>query len=165
VIRGRRGHGGCLAQQNLFLLEKRQVLLGLGHEIQPRLLVLAHRSGRSEQLIGSRRMMIVSDGRWIQDRVDVQRRASLIAGERRGSARRLADAARRRAARVKSMKGQIRLQSLQIQGCRGRVSRRQERCSLQRGEQSTLEPQRDALKRQSRQFGAGRRETRDVDIA
>jgi len=103
VIRGRGGcHGGCLAQKHLLFLEKRQILLGLGHEIQSRLLVVAHRGCRSKQLIGRRQMMIVPDARWIQDRVDVQRRlASLIDV-----------AARRRAARVKSMKGQIRLQSL-----------------------------------------------------
>ena len=51
------------------------------------------------------------------------------------------------------MKGQVRLQSLQIKGGSGRVSGRQKGRSLERGEKGALESQGDALEREIRQLG------------
>lgn len=103
MVRGRGARSGRLAQQDLLLLrEKRQIFLGVGHEIQSCLVVLANRrNGRSEQLIS--RQMIIFDSCRAQGHIDVRvQRTSLITDDGRGRARGLRDAGSR-AARMKTV--------------------------------------------------------------
>lgn len=155
VVAGRRAaRPGCFARQE-FRGQQGQRQIVVGHKLESRLVVL----GRAEQLIHRRRLVL--DGRRRRRRrgQDTRRRRAPLTGRRRRGSR---DAGSR-AARMKTMKRQVRLQRLQVQGGRGGVSRWQKSRALQRGEEGdALETQGDALEREIGQLGAARREAVDL---